>query len=76
LLNSTLREILQESKLQSIFIENVMSDKVREKFEINGWSIIDDSVYLEKQGGGKNKRSRTKKYRRKQIRKRRSYKQF
>jgi hypothetical protein len=74
LLNPTLTEILRDSPLQSIMIENVMSEYVIEKFIEKGWKRNDDSdsVYLVK-GGGKKKR--TKKYRRKQIRKRRSYKQ-
>ena len=66
-LDPTLKEILQENtnKLDSIYIESIMSERVVEYFEENGWSVVGgNNVFLKKAATGgrrKKKKNKTKK---------------
>jgi len=74
ILDQTLREVLNNPKINSIYIEAIMSDEALASFIRKGWTAdgYNNSVFLKKTSGGKRKRRRTIKKRK--TNKRKTYK--
>lgn len=77
ILDETLKEVLNNPKINSIYIESIMADEVLESFLGKGWTQAgqDNSVYLKKTSGGKRKTHKRKTHKkRKTYKKRKNYK--
>jgi hypothetical protein len=77
ILDETLKEVLNNPKINSIYIESIMSDEVLESFLRKGWTQAgqDNSVYLKKTSGGRRKSYKKRKnHKKRKTYKKRTYK--
>ena len=78
ILDETLKEVLNNPKIDSIYIESIMADEVLESFLRKGWTQVgqENSVYLKKISGGRRKRTlkKRKNHKKRKTCKNRTYK--
>jgi len=77
ILDETLKEVLNNPKINSIYIESIMADEVLESFLRKGWTQAgqDNSVYLKKTSGGRRKSYKKRKnHKKRKTYKKRTYK--
>jgi len=77
ILDETLKEVLNNPNINSIYIESIMAEEVLQSFLRKGWTQagVDNSVYLKKTSGGRRKSYRKRKsHKKRKTYKKRTYK--